>query len=250
MKVFLGSVVWREESVGHAQCMRQFARELDRRGIEFVDGTVVGDALVSRARSIVASTFLRSDCDVLLTIDSDIWFRPQDAISIAEKALAYDIIGGLYMTRSLQTQPAMMLPDEPVVMAEGQEPVESKYLSTGFMAVHRSVFERLASTLPLCHQGWNDRGQDTSFWPFYMPFTIPWEGDGHMYLSEDWAFCQRAKELGYRVWLDPSIRLGHYGSVMYTLEDLVRPPKPSPTPLALVRHANGELETKVLEGIK
>lgn len=250
MKLYLGSVVWREETVGHAQCMRQLWRELDRRGVKFQDGTVVGDALVSRARSIVASDFLRSGCDVLLTIDSDIWFRAQDAIAMAEKAMGYDIIGGLYMTRSLQTQPAMMLPEGPVIMAANSEPVECKYLSTGFMAVHRSVFELLAEGLPLCHQGWNDRGHDTSFWPFYMPFTIPWEGDGHMYLSEDWAFCHRAKEAGFKVWLDPSIRLGHYGSVMYTLEDLVRPPKPSPTPMALVRHANGDLETKVLEGIK
>mgnify|MGYP001607596779 CR=1 FL=1 len=243
MKIYLGQVVWRDEAQGHAQCMRQLWRELDKRGIDFEDGTVVGDALVSRSRSIVASSFLLSDCDVLLSIDSDIWFRPEDAIALAEKAVSYDIIAGLYMTRSLNTQPALMLPDTKVDFAPGVEPVETRFGSTGFMAVHRSVFEKLSESLPRCHIGWSDRGQDTSFWPFYMPFVIPWEGDGHMYLSEDWAFCERAKDAGFKVWLDPSIRLGHYGSYLFTLEDLARAPKPEPSPMGLKRHADGRLDT-------
>lgn len=241
MKVFLGSVVWREEMVQHAQCMDALRDELRRREIDFVEGTVVGDALVSRSRSIAASAFLRSDCDVLLTIDSDIWFRAEDAVGLCEKAVGHDIIGGLYMTRGLEKQPALMLPDEPVVFAANSPPVEVPFISTGFEAVHRSVFERLAEPLPLCHMGWNDRGEDTSFWPFYMPFTIPWEGDGHMYLSEDWAFCQRAKDAGFKVWLDPSIRLGHYGTYLNTLEDLMRDAKPSPAPMILHRQPDGTL---------
>ncbi len=247
MKLFLGNAVWRTEEVGHAQSMRLLVRELDKRGIEFTDGTVVGDALISRARSIIGSAFLRSEADVLLSIDSDIWFRPQDAISLAEKAMEYDIVAAMYMTRSLQAQPALMLPDEPVVFAADQEPLEAPFVSTGFAAVNKRVFQKLSEELPLCHKGWADRGVDTSFWPFYMPFTIPWEGDGHMYLSEDWAFCQRAKEAGFKVWLDPSIRLGHLGQVMFTLEDLLRDPKPAAAPLMLHRNGAGELQTEVLK---
>jgi hypothetical protein len=241
VKVFIGNVVWRDEAVGHGQSMRQLWRELDKRGIEFQEGTVSGDALVSRSRSIAASAFLRSDCDVLLSIDSDIWFRPDDAIALCEKAIAYDVIAGLYVTRGLERQPALMLPDHPVVFAGNSEPFEAPFVSTGFVAVHRSVFERLSETLPLCHRGWNDRGADTSFWPFYMPFVIPWEGDGNMYLSEDWAFCQRAKDAGFKVWVDPSFRLGHYGQTLYTLEDLLRPAKDSPAPMVLHREHDGSL---------
>ena len=226
--------------------MRLFERALDEQGIAFQEGFVIGDALVSRARSIAASDFLRSDCDVLLTIDTDIWFRAVDAIKLARKAEEYGIIAALYLTRGLHTQPALMLGDETVVFAADSEPVEVPFASTGFMAVHRRVVEALAPTLPLCHQGWEDRGQDTSFRPFYMPYVIPSEAEGNIYLSEDWAFCQRAKEQGVKVWLDPSIRLGHYANVMLTLEDLVRPPKPSASPLALTRHSDGSLETHLL----
>ena len=250
MKIYLGSAAWDYEREGFAQSMRLFERALDEQGIAFQEGFVVGDALVSRARSIAASAFLRSDCDVLLTIDTDIWFRAVDAIKLAREAEEYGLIGALYLTRGLQTQPALMLPDKPVVFAPDAAPVETPFISTGFTATSRTVLEALAPTLPLCHQGWTDRGEDTSFWPFYMPYVIPWEGEGNMYLSEDWAFCQRAKDQGFKVWLDPSIRLGHYGNVMLTLEDLLRSSKPSPAPLELTRHSDGSLDTHVLEGAK
>jgi hypothetical protein len=240
MKIYIGGVTYRAEEVGFSQSMRLLQRELDKRRIEFVEGTAVGDALVSRGRSIVASAFLRSDCDILLSVDSDIWFRPEDAISMCEKV--DDILAALYMTRSLNTQPALMLPNHPVTFHPDAEPVVVPFASTGFMAVHRKVFESLSAELPLCHKGWSDRGADTSFYPFYMPYTIPWEGDGHMYLSEDWAFCQRAKDAGFKVMLDPSIRLGHMGTTMYTLEDLIRPEKPKAQPMTLVRRDDGTLE--------
>lgn len=245
MKLFLGSCVWREETVPYSTSMRQLVRELDKRNIPFLDATVSGDALISRARSIAASAFLRSDADILLSIDSDMFFTAEDAIKLCERALEFKLISALYMTRSLQTQPALMLlPGQRLVFAANSEPVEAVFASTGFMAVHREVFEMLKEDLPLCHQGWQYQGIDTSFYPFYMPFTIPWEVEGHLYLSEDWAFCRRAKDKGFKVWLDPSIRLGHMGDYMFTLEDLIRAPRSQPVPLILYREANGLLKTE------
>jgi hypothetical protein len=245
MKIYIGSAVWRTEEHAYSQAMRQLWASLVKQGMDFADGTVVGDALISRSRSIVASSFLRSDADVLLIIDSDIYFMPENAIELCKKAMELDIVGAMYMTRSMQTQPAMMLPDdEAIIFSPSAEPVEVPFISTGFMAVTKKVFERLSEDLPLCHQGWANKGKATAFWPFYMPYVIPWKGeDGYMYLSEDWAFCQRAKDAGFKIWLDPSIRLGHVGDVMYTLEDLVRQPRPVPQVLRLERDANGFLQT-------
>src|SRR3990167_7870113 len=105
MKLFLGSVLYRNVEAAYTESMALLQRELDRRGIEFTYGAGSGGALVSRSRSIVASAFMRSDADLLLTIDSDIWFRAQDAIALCEKAMDRHMIGAMYMTRSLQTQP-------------------------------------------------------------------------------------------------------------------------------------------------
>lgn len=243
MKIFLGSVVYRTVEVPHHISMLQMQEFCTKNGIEFEVGVVRGDALVSRSRSIAASAFLRSDADVLLSIDADIKFRPVDAIALCQKALAKQIIGGLYMTRNLHTQPALMLPDSEVIFDKDAEPVEVPYASTGFMAVTRPPLEALSKTLPLCHESWGE----AAFWPFYMPYVMEWPGDGHIYLSEDWAFCQRAKDAGFPIWLDPSIRLSHHGDYAYELEDLIRPPKPGTQAMSLHRHEDGVLDVNVLE---
>lgn len=246
MKIYVGSIVYRTVEVPHYDSMIRFHKLCQEAGIEVVEGIVRGDALVERSRSIAASAFLRSDCDVMLSIDSDIWFRPVDAIALCQKAMEKQVIGALYMTRSLNTQPALMLPDHPVVLAGNAEPVETPYVSTGFMAVARPPLEALQKTLPLCHQTWGD----SSFWPFYLPYVVEWPDDGHILLSEDWAFCQRVKDAGFPVYLDPSIRLVHHGDYGYTLEDLVRPPKPSATPLMLTRRDGGQLDVHMLAAVE
>ena len=53
----------------------------------------------------------------------------------------------------------------------------------------------------------------------------------------------RAKQEGFKCWIDPSIRLGHVGAYTYTMEDLLRPSKLSAKPLQLTRAEDGSLET-------
>jgi hypothetical protein len=35
------------------------------------------------------------------------------------------------------------------------------------------------------------------------------------YIGEDFLFCDRARELGFEVWVDPTITLGHMGVQEY-----------------------------------
>src|SRR3972149_2702034 len=241
MRVYYGEICYNSVNPAHHDAVVSFALECGRRGITVDRGVVVGDALVSRSRSIAASAFLRSKADVLLTIDSDIWFRAADAIKLCEEALEYDFIAGLYLTRGTKKQSALRPPvDVPVIFQDDSKPVEVRYLSTGFMAVSRKGLEKTMehSKVPHCPKGMSHLGQDTSFFPLYMPYVIPDDGpEENLYLSEDWALCQRAKDAGFKMWLDPSIRLGHVGQEMYTLEDLLRTPKPDPKPIKIVQKA-------------
>lgn len=59
-------------------------------------------------------------------------------------------------------------------------------------------------------QGIDQLSPATSHQP---PTTSPW------YLAEDFAFCERARQCGYQVMADTSIRLLHFGSYGYTWED-------------------------------
>ncbi len=54
--------------------------------------------------------------------------------------------------------------------------------------------------------------------PFFQPMLKP-EPEGHWYLGEDFAFCERARQCGFQIMADTSIRLRHYGTYGYTWED-------------------------------
>jgi hypothetical protein len=42
--------------------------------------------------------------------------------------------------------------------------------------------------------------------PFFQPQVIP-DGNGHWYLAEDHSFCYRARQCGFRVMADTTIRM-------------------------------------------
>lgn len=217
MKVYVGSCIWRQVEVAH---MASLVPLLRTPGFGYYPQ--VGDALIDRARGISATYFLeRTDCDVHLSIDSDITgFTVEDTKTMCEAAEEYGIVGGVYVCRSPRnTYPASYYNDhDPVVHAFDHTPVEVKFLATGFMAVHRRVFEKLAETVPMMAPA-----DDKHFYAFYQPMSYEDEDVGQtIELSEDWAFCQRAKEAGFKCYIDPAIRLGHIGTYTYTLEDMLR----------------------------
>ncbi len=222
MKIYVGSPVYRDVVVEHHDSIWKLQALVNKRpDIELVKATVRGDADVGRARNIAASSFLKSDADVMLTIDGDIMFHAEEALKLCQKCMnGYDIIGALYMTRGLQNvQPAQLIgKGQQVTLQPGEKPIGVKYLATGFMAVHRKVFKKLTKhpEVKLCMQS-----TAHPFYTFYLQKTIPWPNDKNLYLSEDYAFCDRAAEMGFKVYLDPTIRLGHIGHYAYRLEDMV-----------------------------
>lgn len=162
---------------------------------------VYGDALIDRARAKAVSAWYRNDReDVFLMVDDDIVFRPEDAQRVVDLARekrsiacgAYPVGDGMHMaSRGWQGQELHWGP--------GFEPVEIRWPATGFMAVHRDVVEALIQTMEPCYPGKPD-----AFWPMFQPFAM-----GPDYLSEDYAFGQRAMDLGFTTWLDPKTILVH-----------------------------------------
>src|SRR3990167_532616 len=111
MKVFIASPVYRQVEFKHYTAMlRLFQTCSQMADVELNFGMVPGDADVARARNVAASHFLRSDADVLLSIDSDIWFTSADALRLCREALEHEIVGALYMVRSIkERQPAPLI---------------------------------------------------------------------------------------------------------------------------------------------
>lgn len=96
--------------------------------------------------------------------------------------------------------------------------IEILYAGTGFLHVRRQVYLDVAQKLrlPTC----NERFDRPTF-PFFLPMVKPIE-DGHWYLAEDYAFCERARQCGYTVQADTAVRLWHVGNYRYSWEDAGR----------------------------
>ena len=54
--------------------------------------------------------------------------------------------------------------------------------------------------------------------PYFQPLVRP-DGENHWYLPEDYAFCHRARDCGYSIMADPTIRLWPMGSYAFGWED-------------------------------
>lgn len=195
-----------------AVSLAKFTQQASQHGVVVQIGSICGCSVVSRVRNLLAQDFMESNCDYLLFIDSDINFeadaifrlmawgtdprkgivaavprvRSENAVYIAD--LDYDVNGELTMNN-------MGL-------------VRGKRVATAFMLVRREVFITMAEA----HPEWQyyDKKTDRMLTAMF-DFQVTDEG----YMGEDFLFCDRARELGFEVWIDPTITLGHMGVQEY-----------------------------------
>lgn len=194
-----------------AVSMAKLAQQLPQHGIDMTIGSVCGCSVVSRARNLLVRDFLDSDCTDLMFIDADINFEPDDVLRLM--AWASDpkkgIVGGVPRTRKTnKVYIAQLDQDEEGVTMNRMGLVRAKRIATAFMMVRREVFERLVNENPQ----WNyyDHTADRQLNAVF-DFLVTDEG----YMGEDYLFCDRAREIGYEVWVDPTIKLGHMGVQEY-----------------------------------
>jgi SAM-dependent methyltransferase len=189
------------------------------------------DALIARSRSLQATKFVEeyTEADVIVMVDDDVVWNPEDFWKLVEGARATrSIYCGPYVTRSDRPHLASrMFPNTPVeiIATPQRRPVEIEYAATGFVAIHRDVFEAMlrgsfedadfGHRIHRCSKG---GGRD--FWPFFSTFTLKDVDGAFHYLSEDWAFSERARQIGFTIWMDQSIILQHMGWYPFTVADL------------------------------
>ena len=168
---------------------------------------LTGISLISLARNLFAKFFLESKCDYLFFYDSDIvCYNPEAIDLLVRDNLA--IVAGPYVYKGLPVKPAFRLWSCKICIdpenakkydLRGEQVILAKYVSSGFMLVKREV------VVNLCEK---------NKYPF-MPLVNA-EGE---YLSEDWAFCERAQQSGYDCYLDARVDLGHLGLYPFTMDN-------------------------------
>lgn len=220
------------------------------------------DALIARSRSLLATKFLETDADVMVIFDDDVVWNPQDFWKIVEGARdTRSIYCGPYVTRSDKPHLASrMFQGSPVEIyaTPNRRPIEIEYAATGFVAIHRDVFQAMLagdfSDANGTHRIFECvKGGGQPFYPFFATFTLKDVAGDYHYLSEDWAFSERARQLGFKVWMDQSIILEHMGWYPFTVADLNRndeSPLPSTgTDLVEVAGAHRETGEPLIDGL-
>jgi hypothetical protein len=166
-------------------------------------------ALIDRVRSNAATKFLESEGKILIMLDDDIIYNPEYIYQLIEDCLdKKSIVTGPYVKKALPADDLALCPlagNESFDIGPTGKVQEIKLGATGFMAIHRDVLEAMAAAIPMCNNG-----TDYELIPMFMPFVK--DGD---YYGEDFAFCERARQLGFKIWVDTRFVLGHSGSFVY-----------------------------------
>lgn len=188
-------------------------------------------AIITEGRNELARQFLASSASHLLFIDADIGFSS----SIVSKALRHDTdilcqpypskrIGWQQISDDQQAQTAeqleraglsyhIHLPEGPFDIQDGL--TEAIHAPTGCMIIKRQVFERIMQQMPeLQYQRLaSQQGQAIveNLWGFFDLAT-----DQHGYrLGEDYAFCEKARQTGSKIFADISEDISHVGKMEF-----------------------------------
>lgn len=154
------------------------------------------------------------DYDYILWLDNDIVFKSEQLFSMIEtldKNPDMHILSGLYAMDGGSKFPCVKDLDTEYFKKHGSfEFISTKedlgselftldYAGMGLMLVRKGVFEAIS-------------------YPWFKPRTFTFDHDDvHIedFCSEDVAFCLNAKDKGFKVYLDPKIRVGHEKRFIY-----------------------------------
>lgn len=207
--------------------MMNFTREATARGLELNFQFTTTESLVTRARTGIANTFLRSDCTHLMFVDADIGFEPNGIFRLLSHQLPLVCAGypakhidwahvadaaqrGVPPSQLKSYSSAMIynrLPDQPPDVPPGL--IEVQNAGTGFMLIERTVFEQLSSRVPRYQ---NNQFDNSGTWALEFFSTAI---KNNILLSEDHYFCDLWRVHGGRIFVDPSIHLQHVGIHVY-----------------------------------
>lgn len=178
-------------------------------------------SLLVRERNDLIKGFLESDCTHMLCIDSDIGWQPVDVQRMIN--FDEDFIAGLYPARG---------PDKCFLFrgvygenkrmeVSEKKLIEMEYIPAGFMLLKRKMLEDLIKFFPNLY--YEPKDESLKHTKGYCLFdTEVWDGE---FWGEDYVFCRRARQAGFRIWIDPTIRLDHAGVTGAFIECLTDQPQ-------------------------
>ncbi len=145
---------------------------------------------IDAARNTLVQKMQESNCDWIFFLDSDIICPPD----IIQKLLSHrlPIVSGLYYTRHAPVNPAMWTDagDKAhfvsITRFQVGNLVEAHVIGMGCCLIHRSVFDKIEKP--------------------YFKWTNGFVENG---ISEDFYFCNKAREAGFHIFVDTTMQCEH-----------------------------------------
>jgi hypothetical protein len=137
-------------------------------------------------------------------IDSDIEFDSGHVASLWN--LDADISVGVYAMKRRGEDWFAAWKDGKLIkdLSQFDGPINVDYAGTGFMLIKRNVIETLAKSQG-DYEGKNGRCPALYMTPIHNDILE----------SEDYHFCRIAREAGFKIVMDPSVKLKHWGQYAY-----------------------------------
>lgn len=152
-----------------------------------------------------------TDAGKMVFIDSDVGFSPRDLFRLcAWLDMGLGIICGIYPRKSLTH--AWSINGGAVVSKDFPELWESPELCTGFLGLD---IDKVMLPMIEAHPETEYVVEDEAFRGEIGHEIFAMGVVNRRRLSEDYYFSKRAKDLGYKLFVDPTIQLGHTGYVDY-----------------------------------
>lgn len=191
-----------------------------------------GDAVIFHARNMLADKFMQSDCEWSLWWDDDmvastgdtVWMKkhipgiprnyPDNFLlqNPIKKLLSHNktIIGGLYFGRmGAHNAICQRTTEDPKTLFNNcprEEIIPRDWVGTGFLLVHRSVYEAIQQNFQDLKPNLNSKNHWERVWNYFAPTEQQ---------AEDVSFCKRALAAGHQPYVDLSTVIFHLGSTVY-----------------------------------
>jgi len=173
-------------------------------GVSVKLGDVSGCSIITMARNQLVHEFLKSDATELLFIDSDVIATADDILRLMAQSGGKDITAGAYPRRSKDKNFfADLYFDKNKDLEFDGSLMRLERVGTGFMLIQRHVIEAMVAA----HPEW--------FYDFkgeQVCGVFDFQNRNGRYLGEDYLFCDRAREHGFKIHIDVDISLPHVGT--------------------------------------
>jgi hypothetical protein len=162
---------------------------------------------IVRGRGRIVHEFLQTHADGVLMLDDDMHWNVDGVRRLLEIPGMKHVVGGVYSKRKVEGGLVYLGPQEEE-HALVPDAVSVRGVGGGMMLIWREALA-LAMDQPDVDVICNDKR------PWATVFQqVVMGGD---YLSEDYAFCERVRRGGGKVWLHRGVRPGHRGEMIFTV---------------------------------